>query len=118
MVQKESEGEELLYPLLWQEENQNTFKNSVLSYLGEDISVFYCDYDRQKNAQESFDREYLGLYRKAKNLIETENARPVPPPQDILLNFANLVSNTQKAILFTIYSMQKAISQAKIWDFG
>ena len=79
MVQKESEGEELLYPLLWQEENQNTYKNSVLSYLRDDISVFYCDYDRQKNAQESFDREYLGLYRKAKNLIETENARPVPP---------------------------------------
>ena len=111
MVQKESEGEELLYPLLWQEENQNTFKNSVLSYLGEDISVFYCDYDRQKNAQESFDREYLGLYRKAKNLIETENARPVPPPQDILLNFANLVSNTQKAILFRTIHGEESLAK-------
>ncbi len=100
MVLKETEGEELLYPLLWQEENKDFSKNSVLSYLSEDISVFYCDYDRQKNSQESFDREYLGLYRKAKNLIETENARPVPPPQDILLNFASLVATTKKAILF------------------
>ncbi len=100
MVSHETEGEELLYPLLWQSEQNNVFQNSVLSYLNSDTKVFFCDYDRQKNSQESFDREYLGLYRKAKTLIETENARPVPPPQDILLNFANLMDFCKNAILF------------------
>ena len=100
MVSHETEGEELLYPLLWQSEENNVFQNSVLSYLNSDTKVFFCDYDRQKNSQESFDREYLGLYRKAKTLIETENARPVPPPQDILLNFANLMDFCKNAILF------------------
>lgn len=100
MVSHETEGEELLYPLLWQSEQSNVYQNSVLSYLNSSTKIFFCDYDRQKNSQESFDREYLGLYRKAKTLIETENARPVPPPQDILLNFANLMDFCKNAILF------------------
>ena len=100
MVSHESEGEELFYPLLWQSEENNVYQSSVLSYLDSNTKVFFCDYDRQKNSQESFEREFLGLYRKAKTLIETENARPVPPPQDILLNFSNLMDFCKNAILF------------------
>ena len=39
MVSHETEGEELLYPLLWQSEQNNVFQNSVLSYLNSDTKV-------------------------------------------------------------------------------
>ncbi|MGP1586797.1 MAG: transcription-repair coupling factor [Treponemataceae bacterium] len=88
----ETEGEELLYPLLF----NNT---TILDYLDEDTTLIYCDFDRQKNAQENFDREYLGLYRKERFAMENENARPVLPPQDMLFNFEKLVQKHEKSII-------------------
>ncbi|MBE6350916.1 MAG: transcription-repair coupling factor [Spirochaetaceae bacterium] len=87
LLQKESEGEELFYPLVWEK------KYSIFDYLPADVPVFYIDYDRQENAQESFDREFLGLYRKA--TVE----KPVPTPNDIFFNFNDLLTQHAKKIL-------------------
>ena len=46
----EAEGEVLYYPLVF----EKTY--TILDYLRKDIPVFYMDYDRMANSQESFDR--------------------------------------------------------------
>ncbi|MCM1321162.1 MAG: transcription-repair coupling factor [Bacteroides sp.] len=88
LVQRECEGEELFYPLAFAE------SCSVLDYLSADTPVFFLDYDRQNNSQENFDREYIGLYRKARSVM------PVPPPQDILLPFGDFSRRHDKRLLF------------------
>ena len=86
--QGESEGEELFY--------QEIFDRpySVMDYIGPSVPVFYLDHDRMANAQESFDREYLGMYRKVRS------AQPVPPPDHILFAFHRLVELHPRRILF------------------
>lgn len=91
MAGRESEGEELYYPLVFDE------VYTILDYLRDDIPVFYMDFDRLANSQESFDREYLGMYRKERL------SRPVPPPQTLLRPFSELSPESgkhQKSILF------------------
>lgn len=100
MVNRESEGEELYYPLVFDK------MYTILDYIADDIPVFYMDYDRQANTQESFDREYLGMYRKERL------SRPVPPPQVILRPFNELEPASgkhAKSVLFrTIQSANAA----------
>ncbi len=83
-----SQGEELFYQEVFQR------PHSILDYLPEGMPVFYVDYDRLLNAQEGFDREYLGMYRKVRSL------RPSPPPQNILFSFLSLVQSRRRRILF------------------
>ena len=88
----ETEGEELLYPLVFDR------LYTVLDYIDEDTPLLFFDYDRLDNAQESFDREYLGLYRKER--LE----RPVPTPQKILIPFDSLKHNKDKSVYFRTIS--------------
>lgn len=91
LVNHETEGEELFYPLVFDK------MYTILDYIGEDVPVFYMDYDRLANSQESFDREYLGMYRKERL------SRPVPPPQTQLLPFKELSPESglhEKSVLF------------------
>ena len=84
----ESEGEELFYPALWEK------RYSVLDYLSDETTVFFCDYDRLDNAQESFDREYTGMFRK------TRQESPVLPPSDMLIPFREVAEKHSRCILF------------------
>lgn len=84
----ESEGEELVYPVLWEK------IYTVLDYVDEDTPVFYFDYDRQKNAQENFNREYSGLFRIARQSF------PVLDVEQMLLNFDEVTSIHKKSIFF------------------
>lgn len=102
----ETDGEEFFYSMIFE-------KHSVLDYINEQTTIFFSDYDRLKNAQENFDREYLGLFRKARALVETENARPVPPPQDLLLNFDSLVNVHQKRILLRTLHGNEALENER-----
>ncbi len=88
LIQRESEGEELFYSLLFDR------AHSILDYLDARATVFFFDYDRLDNAQESFEREYTGLYRKARVV------QPVPPPQQLLFKFGELVPVHEKRVLF------------------
>ena len=95
LVNHEAEGEELFYPLVFEK------KYSVLDYIKNDSVLFYVDYDRLQNAQESFEREYLALYRSAR--LE----RAVPSPQTILFNFEQLVATYNTSVFFkTIHSSE------------
>ena len=86
--QGESLGEELFY--------QEVFDRpySLMDYLGDEVPVFFVDFDRLANAQEGFDREHLGMYRKVRAL------HPVPPPDRILFAFHRLVGQHPRRILF------------------
>jgi len=110
------EGEELFFPVAFEK------SASVLDYLsyaqrvGEerDVShnpptVFFLDYDRQSNAQESLEREYLGLYRKLKvgndpTMGDSPTRNPhlaeVPSPERELLNFRTLAQAYERRLLF------------------
>lgn len=104
IVNHESEGEELFYPLAFDK------KYTVLDYITNESMVFYVDYDRLENSQESFEREYLALYRNAR--IE----KVVPSPQTILYNFENLVESYNFSVFFkTIHSSDyKSLENLKI----
>lgn len=106
LFQKESEGEELFY--------QEVFDSSysVLDYLNEDTPLFFFDYDRLGNAQENFDREYMGMYRQLRHV------KPVPPPQHILFSFAEMTEKHQKRILLrTLHTQRSDTDDAKIISF-
>ena len=84
----QSEGEELVYPVLWDE------IYTVLDYVAENTPVFYFDYDRQENAQESFVREYSGMFRIARQSF------PVLEVEQMLLNFGDVINIHEKSIFF------------------
>lgn len=87
-VSGQKEGEELVYPVLWDE------IYTVIDYLNENTAVFYFDFDRQKNARDILLKEYTGLYRVARQTF------PVLDPTVMLLDFDTLVSLHKKSIFF------------------
>lgn len=87
-VNKETAGEELFYPLLWDK------KYSVLDYIGKDATVIFADYDRLQNAEESILREYAGMYRKARLTL------PVLPPREMIFSFADMAKAHQRSLFF------------------
>lgn len=85
---KSFSGEELFYSLAFH--NQST----ILDYLPDSATVFFIDKERLENAQESLEREYDGLYRKARR------ERPVPAPNRLLLNFKTLAQRAGRRVSF------------------
>ena len=81
-----AEGEELFYPALWDKEY------SVFDYLDKNSTVFIFDYDRQVNAQENFNREFSGMYRKERLLM------PVLPPEKISFSFEESESKIHRLL--------------------
>ncbi|MDR2631545.1 MAG: transcription-repair coupling factor [Spirochaetaceae bacterium] len=88
MARRETSGEELLFPLAFEEA-------AVLTdYLGSGGTVFYIDRERLENAQGSLDKEYRNLYAKARR------EREVPAPERILLNFKELLARIPRRVSF------------------
>ena len=85
---RESEGEELFYPILWEK------KHCITEYLSENSEIFFYDYDRLNNYQESLDREYIGMYRK------TRASAPILLPHEILFRFSDAIAFHDKNIFF------------------
>ncbi len=104
------EGEELFYPVAFER------PASLVDYLaGEDGStLLFLDWDRQVNAQESLEREYLGLYRKARAGSEEERRNPllseVPEPQRLLFNFRELSERHGRRLLFRTIHGDEALA--------
>ncbi len=99
-INRETEGEELFYPLI------NT--SSIFDYLQDSSMVMFFDYDRQSNMQENFDREYSALYKRA---LE-ENF--VPPSHTQILEFSNLVSSHKKSLYFRTMKSHTITESEKI----
>ncbi|MBO5100002.1 MAG: transcription-repair coupling factor [Treponema sp.] len=83
---KESEGEELVYPVLWEKQY------SILDYISENSTILYFDYDRLNNSKENFEREYSGMYRIARQDF------PILQPSKILFSFSELHAKHKKTI--------------------
>ncbi len=81
-----AEGEELLYPLL--------FRSNLLDYLSESSTVFYYDYDRERNSRESLVREWTAMYRKGR--VE----EPLLPVSMMLYDFEEISSGHKKSVMF------------------
>ena len=105
-TRRESEGEELFYPALWEK------RYSVLDYLDDETMVFFCDYDRLSNAQESFDREYSGMFRKARQ------ESPVLPQSDMLISFKDVLEKYSRCILFRTLHTEVVSSEASQPQMG
>ncbi len=109
-------GEELFFPLAFEE------SSTVFEYLrdrdGSDTPVFFLDWDRQLNAQESLEREFVGLYRKSRGAHGEEAQNPLlaelPEPQRILLNFRTLAASWQKRLLFRTIHGDESLSQNRL----
>lgn len=78
------EGEELFYPLL--------FDNCLTDYLSPGSSVLYLDYDRLLNSGEPLFREWDSLYRKARLEL------PCFPPSMALRDFESLSKKWKKSV--------------------
>ncbi len=119
------EGEELFFPVAFEK------PSSILDYLSwadnmagaSPSSVFFLDYDRQVNAQESLEREYLGLYRKLRgsgehSMGEETRVNPllaeVPEPQHELLNFRNLAQTHERRLLFRTIHGEDALAGGRL----
>lgn len=85
-VSGESEGEEFLYQLLWDK------RYSFIDYLDNQTFVVFYDFDRMKNALQAINREYIGMYRKARYQL------PVLPPDLVNFDFDNLLENVSRCI--------------------
>ena len=86
-------GEELFYPILYEK------KYSLLDYIGKSATVFYYDYDRQKNAVAALQREFEATYRKARA------EEPVFPPSMALFDFDEILSRHENSFFFkTLHS--------------
>ena len=90
----QSEGEELFYPLLWNKQY------SLLDYFDESSTIFYYDYDRLENSQESINREYIGMYRK------TRLELPIFSPEKSTYKFEELVESFIRCIKFRTLGIQ------------
>ncbi|MGF7107710.1 transcription-repair coupling factor [Treponema pedis] len=107
---KTFEGEEIFYPLCFEKQT------SILDYFPKkDITVFYIDYDRQKNFFETLSREYLGLYKKAKNQFDENEKRKAvipefPEPQHILFQFDKLSQNYTRSVFFKTLNEKSSLS--------
>ncbi len=85
-IHRESEGEELFYPLI--------NRSNIFDYVSSETTVMFFDYDRQSNMQENFEREYSALYKRA--MEETF----VPPSDTQIFDFKAISENHTKKLLF------------------
>lgn len=85
-ISGESEGEEFYYPVLWDKEY------TILDYLSPTANVVFLDFDRQLNAQLVIDREYSGLYRRARETL------PVLPQEIIIKKFNFVLEKVLRCI--------------------
>jgi transcription-repair coupling factor (superfamily II helicase) len=80
-----AEGEEIFYPLAFEK------TGTLLDYLDGEGTLILLDSERLYNAQESFDREYKGLY-----MHSSREGRQYPVPERLLLNFQEMIEKRVK----------------------
>lgn len=86
----ECEGEELLYPAIWDE------PSTVVDYMGRASTVLLFDYERLDNAQESLSRELEGMFRKVRPSF------PALPPGMMAADFRGIVARAEERLSRTV----------------
>ena len=66
-VKKSTEGEELFYNLLWDQEY------TIFDYISPRTFVLFYDYDRQVNAELAINREMSAMYRKIREIMRASS---------------------------------------------
>ena len=84
----QSEGEELFYPILWKKQF------SIIDYFDQNTGVFLFDFNKLENAQESSNRELMGMYKKARADF------PVFPPNEVSFQFDFILEKISRCIKF------------------
>ncbi|GMO49623.1 MAG: transcription-repair coupling factor [Termitinemataceae bacterium] len=87
IAKKCAAGEEYFYPLAFDTQH------SILEYV-EDGDVFFCEYERLRNAELALEKEYKNLYTLA------IREKDVPTPASILLDFDELARQVKRKTLF------------------
>lgn len=87
-VNGEAEGEEFLYPFLWDK------KHTILDYLDESSFVLFYNFDKLENVELVLQREYHKLYRMSRENL------PVVTPQQTICDFKTLTEKIPKKIYF------------------
>lgn len=87
-ISNEAESEEFYYSLLWDE------KYSILDYIDDSSLVLFFDYDKMVNANVAINREYSGIYRKAREEFA------VLPPDMTNFKFEELLEKVSRCLLF------------------
>ncbi|MGM0675204.1 MAG: transcription-repair coupling factor, partial [Spirochaetota bacterium] len=87
-------GEELYYPLAFET------PACVIDYLSDYGTVMYADYERLVSGADALDREYDGLYRKARR-----DGNP-PRPERILFDLETIESRREAAVRFHVLQDQ------------
>ena len=100
-VNKEAEGEELFYSVLW---NRNY---SVLDYIDESTTVFIMDYEKLCNAQKLLSNEYTISYRAARQKL------PVLRPSLVLYDFSTMIQQPIKCIRFHTLETEASFEENK-----
>lgn len=96
-IKGSTEGEEFFYQLIFDK------KYTFADYLKNDSYVFFYDYDRLLNGELAINREYNGMYRKARETL------PVLPPDLILNPLEKTVSDIKKALFFRTINQEDSI---------
>ncbi len=92
------EGEEIFYPLVFDK------PGTLLEYVENLSPVLLTEYDRLISGSEALEREYDGLYRKAR--LDGE----VPRPERILLAFARMESDIVSRVRFPLLRDAKPVN--------
>lgn len=87
-VSGEAEGEEFLYPFLWDE------KYTILDYLDKSSFVLFYNFDKLESVELVLQREYHKLYRISRETL------PVIAPQQMICSFKTLIEQISKKIYF------------------
>jgi transcription-repair coupling factor (superfamily II helicase) len=96
MARKSVPGEEMYFPLAFDQ------PASLVDYLSPEAVCFFLDRERLEYAQESLDKEYKSLYAHAWRvpIKEMPLAKCLPPPEKILLSFAEESKRCARRISF------------------
>ncbi|MDY3722181.1 MAG: transcription-repair coupling factor [Treponema sp.] len=105
-VSKEAEGEEFLYQLV------SDHPHSILDYIDENTFVLFYNYDKQKNARLTINREYNKLYRTSREEY------PVLPPDMLLSDYEKLLENISKCILFRTLNKEEGGDSVYHYQIG
>ena len=95
----QSEGEELFYPILFEK------KFSIIDYFDQNTGIFLFDFNKLENAQESSERELMGMYKKTR--IEF----PALPPSEISFSFDHILESISRCIKFHTLKTESTSSE-------
>ena len=101
-VNKETEGEEFFYGILWDR------LYSLTDYIKDSTVIFCIDFDRLANGQKVLLTEFNNAFRKARQTL------PVLTPRYMLLDFSTLIENHPMSVKIRSLSSMEMLSDKEV----